>query len=315
VHSPSSPGPDRGSASGAVAVTVLLLVALGIGFTLQGGRAHALELLVAGIAVAVACVSPWRVGSLAAAAAALAYLGIEAYQGDLGHDRYWVNVLYVTAILGAVLAAAYARLLARAKEAGLERAVAQIDEITTETQLEHLVSGTRNLTSLEYEIARSRRHNHQFSLLIVRPDEMDSVATRWGDEGVQSVLGALAETIGTHVRATDVPLRRAAYDFCVLLPETNVVGARVAAERIRLAALGRHVEVGAGEIHELSVAIGIAGFPEDAATDDELAQGASRALSRAVELGGNRTVLRSVPPGSPPGWGLAEPLAKARPEL
>ncbi len=75
------------------------------------------------------------------------------------------------------------------------------------------------------------------------------------------------------------------------------------------------MEVGNGELLDLSVAVGIAGLPEDAATDDERAQWASRALSRAVELGGNRTVLRSVPPGSPPGWGLAEPLAKARPEL
>jgi diguanylate cyclase (GGDEF)-like protein len=292
--------------SDAFVVTVLLLVALGIGFTLQGGRRHALELLIAGAAAAVAYVSPWRVGSFAAAAAALAYLGIEAYYGDLGHQRYWVNVLYVTAILGAVLAAAYARLAVGSREAGLEQAVAHIDEITTENQLENLLSGTRNLTSLEYEIARSRRHNHQFSLLVVRPDEMDDVAMRWGDDGVQSVLGALAETIGAHVRATDVPFRRAVYDFCVLLPETKAVGARVAAERIRLAAQARRVEFGPGEILDLSVAIGIAAFPEDAATDEELTHGATLALTRAIELGGNRTVLHSVPPGSPPGWALAE---------
>lgn len=292
--------------SNAFVVTVLLLVALGIGFTLQGGRRHALELLVTGVAVAIAYVSSWRVGSFAAAAAALAYLGVEAYYGELGHQRYWVNVLTVTAILGAVLAAAYARLAVRAREAGLERAVAHIDEITTESQLEHLLSGARNLTSLEYEIARARRHNHQFSLLVVRPDEMDDVALRWGDEGVQSVLGVLAETIGAHIRATDVPFRRAAYDFCVLLPETKAVGARVAAERIRLAVQGRRVEFGRGEIVALSVAVGVAGFPEDAATDDELAHGATLALSRAVELGGNRTILHSVPPDSPPGWGIAQ---------
>lgn len=331
MHSPPSSEPDHGSAppgggagsgrrfdgprpvSDAFVVTVLLLVALGVGFTLQGGRRHALELVITGVAAAVAYVSPWRVGSLAAAAAALAYLGVEAYYGELGHQRYWVNVLYVTAILGAVLAAAYARLAVRAREAGLERAVAHIDEITTETQLEHLLSGARDLTSLEYEIARSRRHNHQFSLLLVRPDEMDDVALRWGEDAVQSVMGALAETIGAHVRATDVPFRRGAYDFCVLLPETKAVGARVAAERIRLAVHGRRVEFGPGELMDLSVAIGIAGFPEDAATDEELTHGAALALSRAVELGGNRTVLRSVPSGSPPGWALAELPVPASP--
>ncbi len=309
MHFPPSSGPDRGApprrrVSDAFVVTALLLAALGVGFILQGGRGHALALAITGVAVSVAWLASWRAGSVAAVAAALAYIGIEAHYGELSHSRYWTTVLFVTLILGAVLASSYARLTVRAREAGLERAVAHIDEITSENALEHLLSGSRNLTSLEYEIARSRRHNHQFSLLVLRPDDIDDVAMRWDDEGVQSLMGVLAETIGAHVRATDVPFRHAAYDFCVLLPETKAAGARVAAERIRLAVNGRRVEFGPGELVDLSVSIGIAGFPEDASTDEELTRGASLALSKALELGGNRTVLHSAPPDSPPGWGM-----------
>jgi len=311
VHFLPTSGPDRDApprrrVSDAFVVTALCLVALGVGFIVQGGSGHALALGITGAAVAVAWMTSWRVGSIAAALAALAYVAIEYHYGELGHSRYWATVLFVTLILAAVLASAYARLTVQAREAGLERAAAHIDEITSENALEHLLSGSRNLTSLEYEIARSRRHNHQFSLLVVRPDEIDDVAMRWENDGVQSVLAVLAETIAAHVRATDVPFRHAAYDFCVLLPETKAVGARVAAERIRLAAQSRRVEFGPGELVDLSVSIGIAAFPEDASTDEELKHGASLALSKAVELGGNRTVLHSVPPDSPPGWGMPE---------
>jgi diguanylate cyclase (GGDEF)-like protein len=330
VASPPISEPDRGNAPAGAAdpqersssprpifeafvATALLLVALGIGFILQGGRGHALELAVTGAAVVVAYLSSWRLGGVTAAAAAVAYLGIEAHYGQLHHSRYWTTVLFVTLILGAVIASSYARLAVRSREAGLQRAVAHIDEITTEGRLEQLLSGERNLTSLGHEISRSRRHNHQFSLLVVRPDDMDDTALRWDNEGVQSVLAAVAETIGTHVRTTDVPFRHGAYDFCVLLPETKPVGARVAAERIRLAAQGRRVEFGPGELVDLSVSIGTAGFPDDATTDDDLTHAASLALSKAVELGGNRTVLHSVPPDSPPGWGIATSRVPAPP--
>jgi diguanylate cyclase (GGDEF)-like protein len=311
-------GPQQRSASPrpiveAFLATALPLVALGIGFILQGGRFHALELAVAGAAVAIAYLSSWRISGVAAAAAAIAYLAIEAHYGQLHHSKYWTTVLFVTLILGAVFASSYARLSVRSREAGLQRAVAHIDEIASEGRLEQLLSGERNLTSLGHEISRSRRHNHQFSLLVVRPDDMDDIALRWDHGGVQSVLGAVAETIGTHVRATDVPFRYGAYDFCVLLLETKPVGARVAAERIRLAAHGRRVEFGPGELVDLSVSIGTAGFPDDASTDDDLTLAASVALSKAVELGGNRTVLHSVPPGSPPGWGMATSRVPAPP--
>jgi len=314
VQFPSSPGPERGATprgrvSDAFVVAALLLTALGVGFVLDGGRGQALALAITGAAVAVAWLAPWRAGWVAAAVAALAYIGIEAHYGGLGHSRYWTIVLFVSLILGTVLASAYARLTVRARDAGLERAVAHIDEITSENALEHLLSGSRNLTSLEYEVARSRRHNHRFSLVMVRPDDIDDVAMRRADDGVHSLMAALAETIGAHVRATDVPFRHAAYDFCVLLPETTAAGARVAAERIRLAVHGRRVEFAPGDLVDLSVSIGIAAFPDDASSDEELTRGASLALSKAVELGGNRTVLHSAPPGAPPGWGMpASPI-------
>jgi diguanylate cyclase (GGDEF)-like protein len=90
----------------------------------------------------------------------------------------------------------------------------------------------------------------------------------------------------------------------VILPETPAETARVVGERIRLSVAGRLLPVGAGEEVEISVAVGIATFPDDATSNEELVAAARRALSSAAERGGNRTVLTSTPRDAPPGWGV-----------
>jgi hypothetical protein len=63
----------------------------------------------------------------------------------------------------------------------------------------------------------------------------------------------------------------------------------------------------------LSVTIGVATFPDDALTNDDLVTAARRAFGAGLELGGNRTVLASVPEGAPAGWGIPreQPLTDA----
>ena len=100
---------------------------------------------------------------------------------------------------------------------------------------------------------------------------------------------------GAQIRATDLAVRRGAHDFWLVLPETPDRAARVVGERLRL-------ELGT---RELALAIGIASFPNDGLSAAELVSAADKALARSIELGGNRTVLFSVPRNAPPGWGLA----------
>ena len=145
--------------------------------------------------------------------------------------------------------------------------------------------------SPEYELARSLRHTHFFSLLVVRPDAPPGKAG----------LERLAATIAGHMRGTDVASRRGEADFWLILPETPSDAARVVGERIRLA-------LGAEQLGG-SVSIGIACFPEDGVSARELAAAVQRALAHAVELGGNRTVLHSVRGDAPPGWGLRRDVA------
>jgi diguanylate cyclase (GGDEF)-like protein len=180
----------------------------------------------------------------------------------------------------------------------------ELERIRATEVLEEKLGGARRASALEYELERSRRHNHEVSLLLVRPDAFDELQLRFGEAAATDTLSAVAEAIGVNLRATDVPLRLGTFDFGVILPETPPETARVVGERIRLAVGGQRLAAGGGEEVEISVAIGVATFPNDATSNDELVAAAQRALSSAAERGGNRTVLTSTPRDAPPGWGV-----------
>jgi len=121
-------------------------------------------------------------------------------------------------------------------------------------------------------------------------------------EGEQEVLEAVAEVVGKELCSIDVALRHAPSTFALILPETPVEGARVAAERIRLLL---PLRVGRVTDRSITLSLGVAAFPADATLHDEFAAAAARALARASELGGNRTVCTSAPATAPPGWTMA----------
>ena len=77
------------------------------------------------------------------------------------------------------------------------------------------------------------------------------------------------------------------------------------AERVRLAVGEGRVQVDGDDWVRSSVSIGISSCPIDGRTPGRLRGAAERALTAAAQVGGNRTVLHSVPPGAPRGWGLA----------
>ena len=150
---------------------------------------------------------------------------------------------------------------------------------------------------LEYELERSRRHNHEVSLLLVRPDafdERDSCASARPPR--PTTLNAVAEAIGVNLRATDVPLRLGAFDFGVILPETPSETARVVGERIRL--VGRREPPRGSTTARRSTSPWRSASPPSRTTRPRTRSSiaaAQRALNSAAERGGNRTVLTSAP--------------------
>jgi diguanylate cyclase (GGDEF)-like protein len=266
----------------------------------RGGSVAALEALVAVLAVGAALLSPVRLGSPLAFALLAVFGVLELVDGRLSGGLTGSELLLAFALAGALLAASYVRLGIRRRDAELELAADAIAELTRRDRITEQLSGGRELTWLDTELQRARRHHHQLALVLVRPDAFAELAELGGTVGVE-VLEACAEVIGNELRATDYAFRHDASTFALILPETASEGARVAAERVRLFL---PLRTGAVEEKLLTVSVGVATFPDDATTNEELVRIAERALERAAERGGNRTVCASAD-AAPPGWTLS----------
>jgi diguanylate cyclase (GGDEF)-like protein len=270
------------------AATIALVVGIGAGFVADGGSGRLHELVAIGAFVVAGYLIGSPLNGVVAIAAAGAFVIFEGAYGRLDSAHAISGTCYAVATAAAVVFAGYLR--PPQPPAALDRGVSPL-------QLRPAPG------SLEYELQRSLRHEHAFALMVARPDDLPERA-RYGPYGLERILDRVAATIAEQLRASDVARRRGRHDFWLILPETTGEAARVVAERIRLALGARELELGPGKLTRLSVSIGIACFPDDGGASADLLVAAERALHHALQLGGNRTVLHSLPGHAPRGWGL-----------
>ena len=142
--------------------------------------------------------------------------------------------------------------------------------------------------SLEIECLRFSRNRSPLSVLMIDLDYFKDVNDRYGHPAGDVVLKLVAQRLLDSLRKTDLLARYGGEEFAVLLPETREDGARVIAERIRLAVNREPAEVEGVQIF-ISVSVGVASHTtEEVADPDVLVKEADLALYRAKATGRNR---------------------------
>lgn len=144
---------------------------------------------------------------------------------------------------------------------------------------------------LETEWLRGRRLRSELSLLLIDVDQFklynDHYGHVKGDDTLCAVAGALSEV---RRRATDLAARYGGEEFALVLPETSLGGARLLAEKLRLAVEALaipHQTLPEGSV--VTVSVGVATLvPSDAYEPVELVERADRALYMAKNNGRNR---------------------------
>lgn len=143
---------------------------------------------------------------------------------------------------------------------------------------------------LAEEYQRTSRYGGMFSLLMLDLDGFKSINDRHGHMTGDRFLRSITRTIRAELRGADLPCRYGGDEFCVLLPETGIRGARSIAERIRVAVAQGVVEVDELQLRT-TVSIGVAVFPEhDEGSVETLLRNSDTALYEAKRSGRDRVV-------------------------
>lgn len=142
---------------------------------------------------------------------------------------------------------------------------------------------------LEEEISRARRTQKPLSLLILDIDHFKKFNDSHGHPFGDAVLRHFAGIIERCLRHEDFAGRIGGEEFAILLADSPREGARETAERLR-SEVERTLFAHAGNSARITLSGGIATFPRDGGSKDQLVQNAERALFYAKRAGHNRIV-------------------------
>jgi diguanylate cyclase (GGDEF)-like protein/excisionase family DNA binding protein len=166
------------------------------------------------------------------------------------------------------------------QNAEVHRAVeirAQTDELT----------GLLNHGTFQHWLARDAQARDSFSLIMLDLDDFKRVNDRMGHQAGDRLLAEISQALVAAGRDTDRVFRYGGDEFALILPGAEAPAAIGVAERVRAAvqAIGATDSSWAGAGLAISVSIGVATFPRDGVTADEILLAADRACFVAKRTG------------------------------
>jgi GGDEF domain-containing protein len=131
------------------------------------------------------------------------------------------------------------------------------------------------METLDNEVARSKRHKHDFAVLVIDIDHFKEYNDTYGHLAGDEVLSRLASV----------------FKKSEIGPEDGVK----AAERIRKKVVKENF-AGDGEPREVTVSVGVASYPKDGDDPQTIIRHADAALYKSKESGRNQVVLAGKAP-------------------
>ena len=139
------------------------------------------------------------------------------------------------------------------------------------------------------EIKRAGLRQARLAFLMIDADHFKKINDQHGHLTGDAVLKEISAIIHENVREIDIVGRFGGEEFCVALPDTDLEGSIVVAQRIRKATEKRSIKVYDNTLH-VTLSIGIANYPTDGKLLEELMDKADWALYRAKSQGRNCVV-------------------------
>ena len=169
------------------------------------------------------------------------------------------------------------------------RLFAQTEQTSRTDPLTKLLNRGSFNSHLVEEINRCSRNGEIFSLLMLDLDSFKTVNDNLGHPAGDELLIKTAQIITNRVRESDFVFRFGGDEFALILPKTSSKGALEIASWVH-----DEIQLRASTADQTTTcSIGIATFPENGSTSEEITQMADSALYLAKRLGKNRVCSAS----------------------
>ncbi|TML86879.1 MAG: GGDEF domain-containing protein [Actinobacteria bacterium] len=206
-------------------------------------------------------------------------------------NAYRRRLLFAAAITLA-LAAGLATRLARP----VARVFADLARLTRQAQTDGLtnLANRRALDErLDDEVDHAKRLGTNIAFVIADIDNFKSINDSHGHQAGDEVLRRVAQTFAEAVRELDLPGRYGGEEIAIVLPGTNLTGARALAEKIRKRLEELTLTTPDGIAFQVTASFGAACFPAQSSVE-ALVAAADAALYEAKRTGKNRVVAATA---------------------
>jgi diguanylate cyclase (GGDEF)-like protein len=206
-------------------------------------------------------------------------------------NAYRRRLLFAAAITLA-LAAGLATRLARP----VARVLADLARLTRQAQTDSLtnLANRRALDErIDDEVDHARRLGTNVGFVIADIDDFKSINDSYGHQTGDEVLRRVARVFSEAVRELDLPGRYGGEEIALVLPGTNLTGARALGEKIRKALEELVVSAPDGTSFQVTASFGAACFPAQPSVE-ALVAAADAALYEAKRTGKNRVVTATA---------------------
>ncbi len=209
-------------------------------------------------------------------------------------DLFQTLTFLVPVLLGIAGTFGFMMLNSERLEGELKEAQAGLQHLATTDYLTGIANHRQFFESGEQEIQRARRYGRSLAVLMLDLDHFKQVNDTYGHAVGDGVLAAIAAAFRNLLRDIDIYGRLGGEEFAILLPETDMVGGRATAERLRSAIADTEINAGGATLH-VTVSIGVALLSANDAGLEAVLKRADDAMYEAKRNGRNRVMAEPLP--------------------
>jgi diguanylate cyclase (GGDEF)-like protein len=178
------------------------------------------------------------------------------------------------------------------RAASLERDAAKLERAANCDPLTGLLNRRAIREHLENQIERHATNRYPLAILLCDLDHFKQINDTYGHDMGDQVLRSVAHRLQDSLRELDLLARWGGEEFLVLLPDTDLQGGAVVAEKIRKRLADEPFQAGNAEL-SLSLSIGMSAYAAGQSVETCI-KTADGALYQAKHRGRNRVVVAEL---------------------